>query len=319
MTDPRRRGRPARDQHLGRFVDGASLAGPDIRWKPGTGDPPESVALAYLQHRLIAAVRAAEPDIDHVALELRLGRPRNSLRGVMNGRDPLQIEDALRIALAFDVPLQHGVERRDLLPPDYVPWTRWSPGNTLPTIISPSERAWAELAGHLGAFFLAERQRQTDQLVTSEVLLREAALYLDRNGLAAGLADLGMRAAAPQLRYQQTPPLIVEAVVIGDESSETIEAMIVDLARPPTIAEQFWIIVLQAGAATRLVERLPDVVHGDVGQTITLSAELLGRFGAPSPVGELPSDVDRLVVGRADPTNDLGIRILRSVKDAALP
>lgn len=313
QASPRGGGRRSRERNLGLLTTAGTLhpSAPESAWAPAPGQSPVTVAMAYLQRRLLVAAARAEGSTGHRDVERRLGRGRDNLRAVWDGGDAIQLEDALAIALAYDVPLHGGGGGRvDLLPDAYRGWLRWPDGPGLPELAAPDAPDWPVVADGLAAFARGEAGVGAAHLLTPGALLRELVALLGRCGLAPGLADLADApdAAGAGLRYQLEAPLAIDLLLLADEPPAR-EPQLAQAVRVLGQGGDVVVVVAAPRALSRLAQRLPDLGRQlEPGDVVQLPAAALHAAGVPTAPGDLPMDGRRRLLARVD--GPLDVRVL---------
>lgn len=146
---------------------------PDVTWTPSADHDPRQVVAAWLQHRVVLAIRQRVGAMSVREMAARLGVNKSTVGRWLAGQEPLSFPALGTLAAAFGVEILDalaidGNDPIDLLPPPYRPLARHEHGHL--NFARPNEPAWAQLAAAVAAAVTDAEADGSSHLLTASTL-----------------------------------------------------------------------------------------------------------------------------------------------------
>jgi transcriptional regulator with XRE-family HTH domain len=268
-----------------------------VTWAPSTDHDPRQVVAAWLQHRIVLAIRQRAGAVSVREMATRVGVNKSTMGRWLAGQEPLSISALGTLAAAFGVDILdalavEGDDPIDLLPPPYRPLAHHQDGHI--TLVSPDEPAWSQLAAAVSTTVADAEVDGSAHLLSGSTLAWALARAAHTLAPTQDLTDLDPDDTSV-VTFGLEQPITIAVTLVADSPAAQIRASILRALghpRDPGIRLNRMVRALVLGPrGARVLEQV--LTRSDDGSAI-VSATALARAGLGDPI-----DADVTVVDLA--------------------
>ena len=260
---------------------------PDAGWAPSESHEPREVIGLWLQHRIVAAIRAQVGVMPVREMARRAGVSKSTMGRWLAGTELLNVSALGVLASAFGLDVLSALtiagDPVELLPEPYRPLANFHDG--VPTFIRPNEPAWRQLAAAIADLFVSAGADGSTHLLTTPAVAYALGRAANELPPTRGLVDL-VPANPGMVRFGLEESIDVAITIVGDGPAVEMRRTILSALRGA------WHVEADARAVTaltlhargrRILEQILSVDAASGAATITSTT--FARAGLGDPIG----------------------------------
>lgn len=289
----------------------------DVAWAPAAEHDPRQVIAAWLQHRVVLALRQRASSMSVREMAALVGVNKSTMGRWLAGQEPLSLSALGALSAAFGLEILDGLafgsrDVLDLLPPPYRPLARLVDGHL--TFADPTEPAWVQLADTVGAQITEAEADGCGHLVTAGALASALARAAHRLPPTAGLVDIDAGDGSV-VTFGLEQPISVAVTVVADGPASLARTSILRALGTPRVVGADARVVAALALGPRGTRILDQVLTGVAGRSATVSATVSATALARAGLGD-PADPDVSVVELANVTGGAGCMVVLEIAKA---